>query len=137
MEEGVGGKYVPSLNFSPVKKGTLSLSVFHYCFCAYIRRRHIFNLSLCRLSPFYQSYVTVSRPSRWLSEFHHTSGLSSHHVKVQLVSLHGVSFARNVAEKYNHNRNNRKKIYSSQISLYQIVNVGLAPKPNRIKQVQN
>ena len=64
-------------------------------------------------------------------------GLSSHHVKVQLVSLHGVSLARNVAEKYNHNRNNRKKIYSSQISLYQIVNVGLAPKPNRIKQVQN
>ena len=46
----------------------MSLSVFHYCFCACLRRCRSFNPPLRRLSPFHLSYVAVSRPCR-LSEF--------------------------------------------------------------------
>ena len=46
----------------------MSLSVFYYCICACLRRCRTFNPSLCRLSPFHLSYVTVSRPCR-LSKF--------------------------------------------------------------------
>ena len=41
----------------------MSLSVFHYCICAFILCRcRSFNPSLCRLSPFLLPYVAVSRP---------------------------------------------------------------------------
>ena len=45
------------------------LSVFYYSgICFFLCRCHSFNLSLCYLSPFLLSYVTVSRSCR-LSEF--------------------------------------------------------------------
>ena len=36
------------------------LSVFYYCICGFLCCFRCFNLSLCRLSPFLLSYVTVS-----------------------------------------------------------------------------
>ena len=46
----------------------MSLSVFYYFICPCLCRCRSFNPSLCRLSPFRLSYVTVSRPCR-LSKF--------------------------------------------------------------------
>ena len=48
------------------------LSIFYYCICFFLCRRPNFNPSLCPLSPFLLSYVTVSRPCR-LSEFYRNS----------------------------------------------------------------
>ena len=36
--------------------------VFYYCICFFLCHRPDFNPSLCPLSPFLLSYVTVSRP---------------------------------------------------------------------------
>ena len=40
----------------------MSLSVFYYCICACLCCCRSFNPPLCHLSPFYLSYVAVSRP---------------------------------------------------------------------------
>ena len=47
----------------------MSLSVFNYCICTFLCRSRNFNLSLCCLSPFLLSYVTVSRSCCWLEFF--------------------------------------------------------------------
>ena len=52
----------------------MSLSVFNYCICTFLCRSRNFNLSLCCLSPFLLSYVTVSRSCCW-SEFFPKQGL--------------------------------------------------------------
>jgi len=71
----------------------MSLSVFHYCFCACLRRCRSFNPSLHRLSPFHLSYVTVSRPCR-LSEFTLTGPHKSTLLSVSLYHLYVSIFIR-------------------------------------------
>ena len=76
--------YVLSLNFKNLlfrilrKKPCRAVSVY-YCIWAFLCRCRCrsFNSSLCHLSPFLLSYVTVSRPCRLL-EFTLTRPYSSH-----------------------------------------------------------
>ena len=53
---------------SCIEEKAMSLSVFKYCICTFLCGCCNFNLSLCHLSPFLLSYVTVSKSCR-LSEF--------------------------------------------------------------------
>ena len=48
----------------------MSLSVVYYCIHACLRRCRSFDPSLCHLSPFHLSYVTVLRPCRLLKGPH-------------------------------------------------------------------
>ena len=58
--------YVPSLNFKTCRfvywGGTMLLSIFHLCLCAFLCHCHSFNPSLCRLLLFLLPHVAVSRP---------------------------------------------------------------------------
>ena len=71
--QGRGGGNVCALSFKTchfthIEEEAMSLSVCHYCFCAFLCHCHSLSPSLYRLLPFLLSYVAVSS-SCCLSEF--------------------------------------------------------------------